>query len=164
MMHIRLAGYRGGRYISAEASARGEWQPGGSTHRGADAYATSKQAILAAAMAFARETPRLHFNAVEPGVNPTTNLGGDVGAFARFLQASIVSLLVPLLRPFIKVLSTPKQAARVITEVLIDASGQTGVYYDEGGRPWLGSALVRDPEFQDRVVAETRALLSTVPT
>ena len=28
----------------------------------------------------------------------------------------------------------------------------------------LGSALVRDPKFQDRVVAETRALLSTVPT
>jgi hypothetical protein len=26
----------------------------------------------------------------------------------------------------------------------------------------LGSTLVRDPEFQDHVVAETRALLSTV--
>jgi NAD(P)-dependent dehydrogenase (short-subunit alcohol dehydrogenase family) len=160
----RRAGYRGGRYISAEASARGEWQPGGSTHRGADAYATSKQAMLAAAMAFARETPRLRFNAVEPGLNPTTNLGGDVGAFVRFLQASIVPLLVPLLRPFIKILSTPKRAARVITKILTDDSAQSGVYYDESGCPWLGSALVRDPKFQDRVVAETRALLSTVPT
>jgi hypothetical protein len=27
----------------------------------------------------------------------------------------------------------------------------------------IGSALVRDPEFQDRVVAETRALLAQVP-
>jgi hypothetical protein len=27
----------------------------------------------------------------------------------------------------------------------------------------LGSALARDPQFQDRVVAETRALLATVP-
>jgi hypothetical protein len=27
----------------------------------------------------------------------------------------------------------------------------------------LGSALVRDPKFTDRVVAETRALLSTIP-
>jgi hypothetical protein len=27
----------------------------------------------------------------------------------------------------------------------------------------LGSELVRDPKFQDRVVAETRALLATVP-
>ena len=157
-------GFRGGRYISAEASARGEWKPGGFTNPGMDAYATSKQAILAAAMVFARETPRLRFNAIEPGVNPTTGLGGaDVGAFMRFVQKRIMPLFVPLLRPFIKILSTPKQAARVITKILIDTSGQTGVYYDEGGRPMLGSALVRDSMFQDRVVAETRALLSTIP-
>jgi hypothetical protein len=38
--------------------------------------------------------------------------------------------------------------------------GVTGVYYDEKGHPMLGSGLVRDPKFQDRVAAETRALLS----
>src|SRR6202030_2538077 len=58
-------GFRGGRYISAEASARGEWEPGGAKMPGADAYATSKQCTLATAMEFARETPRLHINAVE---------------------------------------------------------------------------------------------------
>jgi NAD(P)-dependent dehydrogenase (short-subunit alcohol dehydrogenase family) len=158
------AGFRGGRYISAEASARGEWKPGGAKKPGFDAYATSKQAILAAAMAFARETPRLHFNAIEPGLNPTTGLGGgDVGAFVRFLQTFVVPLLVPVLMPFIKILSTPKRAARVITKILIDGSGKTGVYYDEGGKPMQGSAVVRDPKFQDRVVAETRALLLTIP-
>ncbi len=157
------AGFRGGRYISVEASARGEWKPGGSASPGRDAYATSKQSILAAAMAFARETPRLHFNAVEPGLNPTTGLGGDdMGAFVRFLQASIIPLLVPLLMPFIKILSTPKRAAHVITKILIDASGQTGIYYDERGQPMQGSTLARDPTFQDRVVAETRAMLSTI--
>ncbi|MDA8427097.1 MAG: SDR family NAD(P)-dependent oxidoreductase [Treponema sp.] len=158
------AGFRGGRYISVEANARGEWKPGGSTMPGRDAYATSKQCILAAAMALSRETPRLRFNAVEPGLNPTTGLGGDdVGAFLRFLQKSIIPLLVPLLMPFIKILSTPKRAARVISKILLDASGRSGVYYDEGGRPMLGSMLVRDPRFQDRVVAETRAVLSTIP-
>jgi NAD(P)-dependent dehydrogenase (short-subunit alcohol dehydrogenase family) len=86
------AGFRDSRYISAEASARGKWKPGGSKKPGFDAYATSKQAILAAAMAFARETPRLHFNAVEPGLNPTTGLGGDVGAFVRFLQTFVIPL------------------------------------------------------------------------
>jgi len=117
-------------------------------------------------MVLARETPRLHFNAIEPGLNPTTGLGGgDVGAFVRFLQTHIIPLLVPLLMRFIKILSTPKLSARVITKILIDASGQTGVYYYERGHPMLGSTLVRDPEFTDRVVAETRALLSsTVPT
>src|SRR5262249_28659845 len=41
------AGFRGGRYISAEASARGESKPGGSAIPGGDAYATSKQCNLA---------------------------------------------------------------------------------------------------------------------
>jgi NAD(P)-dependent dehydrogenase (short-subunit alcohol dehydrogenase family) len=158
------AGFRGGRYISVEASARGEWTPEGSTKPGFDAYATSKQAILAAALAFARETPRLHFSAIEPGLNPTTGLGGDLGPLVRFLQTCIIPLLVPLLMPFIKILSTPKRAARVITKILIDASGRTGVYYDEKGDPMLGSTLARDRTFQDRVVAETRALLSAIPT
>jgi hypothetical protein len=36
--------------------------------------------------------------------------------------------------------------------------------HDEGRHPMRGSALVRDPKFQDRVVAETRALLATTPT
>ena len=154
------SGFRGGRYISAEASARGEWEPGGATRPGFDAYATSKQCLLAAAMAFARETPRLRFNAVEPGLNPSTGLGGaDVGAVLRFVQKYIVPLLVPLLMPFIKILTTSKLAARVITTVMLNASGHTGVYYDERGRPMLGSARVRDPKFQDRVVAETRTLL-----
>jgi NAD(P)-dependent dehydrogenase (short-subunit alcohol dehydrogenase family) len=158
------AGFRGGRYVSAEASARGEWKPGGAKKPGFDAYATSKQASLAAAMAFARETPRLHFIAIEPGLNPTTGLGGgDVGTFVRFLQTFVIPLLVPLLMPFIRILSTPKRAARVITKILIDVSGQTGAYYDEGGHPMQGSALVRDPKFQDRVVAETRSLLTANP-
>jgi NAD(P)-dependent dehydrogenase (short-subunit alcohol dehydrogenase family) len=155
----KAVGFRGGRYISAEASAHGEWKPGGATQPGFDAYATSKQANLAAAMAFARETPRLRFNALEPGFIPNTGLArGD-----NVLMGFLMKYILPLLAPFIKNWSTPKRAGRVATEVLINASGQTGIYYDEGGHPMLGSPLVRDLKFQDRVVAETRALLSTVP-
>jgi NAD(P)-dependent dehydrogenase (short-subunit alcohol dehydrogenase family) len=66
------AGFRGGRYVSAEACARGEWERGGSALPGGDAYATSKQCALAAAIEFARENPRLRVNAVEPGFNPGT--------------------------------------------------------------------------------------------
>jgi hypothetical protein len=67
------------------------------------------------------------------------------------------------LAPFIKYWSTPNTAARVITKVLTDDSGRTGVYYDERGRSTKGSTLVRDPEFSARVVAETRALLARAP-
>jgi NAD(P)-dependent dehydrogenase (short-subunit alcohol dehydrogenase family) len=155
------AGFRGARYRSAEASARGEWLPGGSSRPGMDAYATSKQAAILTALAFARETPRLHFNAVEPGFNPATNLGGaDAGPVVRFVQRFIVPLIVPLLRPFFKILTTSKRAGRVLSGLLVDTSGKTGLYFDEAGQPMPGSAQVRDPAFQDRVVAETRAFLS----
>jgi NAD(P)-dependent dehydrogenase (short-subunit alcohol dehydrogenase family) len=151
-----VAGFRGGRYISAEASARGEWKPGGSALPGGDAYATSKQCNLATVMEFARDTPRLRFNAVEPGFSPATGLGRDANVFLRFLGKYVLSLLAP----FIKYWSTPARAAKVITNAVLNESGGTGVYYDEKGQPMLGSTLVRNPEFQDRVGAETRALLS----
>jgi hypothetical protein len=78
----------------------------------------------------------------------------------RFPQTFVIPLLVPLLMPFIKILSTPKLVARVITKIVIDTSGRTGVYYDEGGHPMQGAALVRDLKFQDRVIAETCSLLA----
>jgi NAD(P)-dependent dehydrogenase (short-subunit alcohol dehydrogenase family) len=153
------SGFRGARYISAEASARGEWLPGGSSNPGFDAYATSKQCNLATVLVFARETPRLRFNAVEPGFNPSTGLGRDANVVFRFLGKYVLGPLAP----HIKYWSTPQLAARVITEVLTDESNDTGVYFDEKGQPMLGSAQVRDPAFAGRVVAETRALLSTYP-
>lgn len=152
-----VAGFRGGRYISAEASARGAWRVGGSKLRGGDAYATSKQCDLATVMAFAREVPRLRFNAVEPGFSPATRLGRDANVVLRFL-----GYVLSLFAPFIRYWSTPARAAKVVTNAVLNESGGTGVYYDERGQPMLGSTLVRDPKFQERVVAETRALLSTV--
>ncbi len=154
----KAAGFRGGRYLSAQASARGDWQPGGSKMQGADAYATSKQCMLATALEFAREVPRLRVNAVEPGFNPATSLGREGNAFVRFLLKYVLPLLVPVMKYW----STPKQAARVITNVLLNASRETGVYYDDQGHPMLASALVRDPKFTARVVAETRALLGQI--
>ena len=156
------AGFRGARYLSAQASARGEWQPGGSAKPGMDAYATSKQCALVTGLALAREMPRLRINAVEPGFTPGTSLGmGDVNATVRVLVKILVPVLVPLLMPFVKILSTPKRAARMLTAILVNPSGPTGVYFDERGRPMQASALARDPAFQERVVAETRALLAS---
>jgi NAD(P)-dependent dehydrogenase (short-subunit alcohol dehydrogenase family) len=155
----KAAGFRGGRYISAEASARGEWEPGGSERPGSDAYATSKQCALAATPEFARETARLRFNAVEPGFHPATSLGREANSFVRFQLKYVLPLLVPVMKTW----STPKRAARVITTTLLNKPDVTGVYYDDEGRPMLASALVRDPSFTARVVAETRALLSTGP-
>lgn len=153
------AGFRGGRYISAEASARGEWAPGGSSKPGFDAYATSKQCELASVYTFARETPRLRFSAVEPGFNPGTGLGRDAPAFLQFTARYLIAPLAPM----IKYWSTPAHAGRLLAGVLTSESDRTGVYYDENGKPMTASAQVRDPAFQARVAAETRALLATLP-
>lgn len=71
--------------------------------------------------------------------------------------------MITRLPPFARYRSTPQRAARVITDIMLNGSGETGIYYDERGRPMRGSTLVRDPKFQDRVVAETRTLLATIP-
>lgn len=155
----KAAGFRGGRYLSAEASARREWAPGGAKGVGYDTYATSKQCTLAAALELARENPRLHINAVEPGFNPGTALGREANIFLQFLAKYVLARL----GPHIKYWSTPKQAARVITQVLLNESDRTGVYFDEEAQPMQASTLVRDPKFRARVVAETRLLLATAP-
>jgi len=155
----KVMGMRGGRFISVEASARGEWKEGGSKIPGTDAYATSKQCILASAMAFARENPRLHFNAVEPGITRGTSLGGEsTNAIVRFIFGYIMAMIPP----FSTYSSTPDKSAKVIAGILTDESGRTGVYFDEKGQPMFGSTLSQDPKFQDLVVAETRSLLSKI--
>lgn len=151
-----VAGFRGGRYISARASARGQWEPGGSSRPSMDAYATSKQGNLATVLALARETPRLRFSAVEPGFSPGSDLGRDANQALTLFLKYVLSPLAPM----IKYWSTPKRAGRVITRILIDQSLPSGGYYDENGQPMRGSTQVQDPVFQDRVVAETRALLA----
>jgi NAD(P)-dependent dehydrogenase (short-subunit alcohol dehydrogenase family) len=150
-----LAGFRGGRFVSVAASARGEWQPGGSKLKGGDAYATSKQCVLAAALALARATPRIRVNAIEPGFSPTTNLGRDAHLALRILAKTVFALIVPL----VKYGTTPRRAGRVLAGAVLEPTA-TGVYFDERGKPMQPSARVRDPAFQDRVLAETRAFLA----
>ena len=154
-----IAGFRGARFLSVEASAHGEWKPGGSKLPGGDAYATSKQGNLATVLAFAREIPRLRFNAVEPGFCPGSDLGRDANVALRIVSKYVFSPIAPL----IKYWSNPKHAARMITTVLTGETTGTSGYYNENGRPMVGSKQVQDSAFQDRVVAETRALLASVP-
>lgn len=151
------AGYRGGRFISAEASARGEWMPGGASYA-KDAYATSKQGGLAAVFSLAREHPKLRFRAIEPGVTPGTNLVRGMSPLMRLLG----NVILPFAR-FLPNFSTPKIAGKMIARVVTDPSDATGVYCDEKGQPMNASKQVSDPRFADRYIAESRALLATLP-
>jgi hypothetical protein len=70
-------------------------------------------------MAFARETPRLRFNAVEPGFSPATSRSRDANVLLRFLGKYVLSLVAP----FIKYWSTPGRAAKVITNAALNRAG-----------------------------------------
>lgn len=153
-----MSGFRGARYISAEASSRGEWMPGGSKRLGMDAYATSKQANLATVFSLAREYQNLVFVGLEPGFSPGTGLGADAGAAVEFLTTRVLAPLAPRVKGW----STPELTSRVITDLLTSGRAESGTYYNETGVPMLPSAQVQDPHFDDRVVSETRALLATV--
>lgn len=155
----KAVGFRGGRYLSAEASVRREYRPGGATNEGFNAYATSKQAALAAALSLAREQPRLRINAIEPGFSPMTHLGQRDASLVLRLLLPVIGRLLPLV---LKGATTPTRAAAVIADVVTNTAGVSGVYFDEKGAPMRGSVEVSDPAFQDRVVRETRALLATV--
>ena len=154
----KIVGMRGGRYLSVEASVRGEWLPGGASMPGVDAYATSKQCVLAAALALARTTPHLRFNAVEPGITPATSLGGP-----NLLLGLLFRYVITFLPPFAQYRSTPERTAHVISTTFTQRRDETGVYYDEKGRPMVGSKTALDRDFQERVIAQTRAFLATVP-
>jgi len=89
-------------------------------------------------MELARETARLRFSALEPGLTPNSGPARDYSVFVRFLA----NYILPLFAPFLKYRSTAKQAGHVAAKVLINPSGQTGIYYNEKGLPMQGSAQV----------------------
>lgn len=151
------SGFRGSRYISAEASARSDYYSGGSTTPGADAYATSKQGNLAAVFSMAREIPRLRFRAVEPGFNPGSSLSRDLPAGLRIMTRAL-----SFIAPIVPALNTPTRAAQTLTKILTDESNSTGTYYDGHGKPMRASRQVADPKYSDRYLAESRALLHDI--
>lgn len=152
-----MAGFRGGRLVSVEASARGEYKSeGGSSIPGADAYATSKQCLLAVALSLARQHERLHICAVEPGFSPGTNLGRQAPLLVRVLSKHMLTLLAPHLRYW----STPAQAAKVILRLALDEQDHSGKYFDETGSEMLCSQVARRQSFQDLVLKDTESFLA----
>jgi NAD(P)-dependent dehydrogenase (short-subunit alcohol dehydrogenase family) len=150
-----MAGFRGGRYISAEASARGEWLAGGSKLRGGDAYATAKQCLLVAALELARENPQLRINALEPGFAPATSLGRDANIVVQW----IAKYLLGPLAPHMKYGSSPKRSGKLMADLMTGGGSESGVYFDEKGRPMNPSRQVQDSAFRQRVLSEIRTLV-----
>lgn len=158
-----LFGFRGGRYTSIAALARGDADDAASDRqRGFDRYATSKLLNMVTAMELARRIPpeRTVFLTLDPGLMPGTGLARTAPAPVRVLWSTVLPWIAPLLPDT----STPERSGAAARWLLTDpsAAARSGEVFSFDCRPstrvWPAS---RDPDLGRRVLDETLALLGT---
>ena len=152
------AGFRGGKLTTIANAAVGKFAENGSKNAGFDAYATSKQALLAYVFALAEQNPNFKINALEPGVTLGTNLGmEEQNAAVKFIARRIFPFVAPIAANF-KYMSTPKKAGKLIAH-LADEINVSGKYFDEKGNEMKSSKLLHDRNFCQKVATETHEFL-----
>lgn len=155
-----LFGFRGARFTSLEALARGDADAASDRQRGFDRYATSKFLNMVSGVELARRIPpeRTTFFTLDPGLMPGTGLARTAPAPVRLLWSSVLRWVAPLLPDT----STPERSAGAAAWLLTDRHvvAQNGEVFGFDRRPstrvW---PQVREPEVGRRVVDQTLALL-----
>ena len=155
-------GFRGARFTSVDALARGECDATSDRQRGFDRYATSKLLNMVTAMELARRIPaqRTAFFTLDPGLMPGTGLARTAPAPVRVLWSTLLRWIAPLLPDT----STPERSAAAAAWLLTDPAvvARSGEVFDFERRPservWPPA---RDPELGRRALDETLALLGT---
>jgi NAD(P)-dependent dehydrogenase (short-subunit alcohol dehydrogenase family) len=155
-----MFGFRGARFSSVAALARGEMDAPSDRQRGMDRYATSKLLVTVAAMELARRIPpeRTAFFTLDPGMMAGTGLARTAPALARLAWAK----LLPALARFLPDTSTPVRSGATAAWLLTDpgVASRSGEVFSfdrlPSSRVW---DRARDLELGRRVLDETLALL-----
>ena len=155
-----MFGFRGARFTSLEALARGDADAASDRQRGFDRYATSKFLNMVSGVELARRIPpeRTTFFTLDPGLMPGTGLARTAPAPVRLLWSSVLRWVAPLLPDT----STPERSAGAAAWLLTDRHvvAQNGEVFSFDCRPstrvW---PRVRDAEVGRTVVDQTLALL-----
>jgi len=154
----KLAGFRGGRFTSIEALARGDVDASTDWQRGMDRYATSKLLSMVTAMELGRRHPNVAFATLDPGMMPGTGLMRTSPWYMRAAWNSVMRWLVPVLDDA----STPERSAESAARLLLDLPITSGEVYDFRGEPsrrvW---PKAREPELARRVVDESLQFLAS---
>lgn len=151
-------GFRGGRFTSVEALARGDVDAETERQAGFDRYATSKLLAMATSMELARRFPDTVFTCLDPGLMPGTGLARQAPPLVRMAWSHVLPLLVPLMSGA----STPERSAAVGSRLLLEPGfAKTGVVYDHKGhasdRVW---DKVMDNEFGRTALDQSLDFLS----
>jgi len=150
-------GFRGARYTSIPALARGETDARDARQAGMDRYATSKLLAMVTTAALARRHPGTQFLTLDPGMLPGTGLARSAPWYVRFVWSTLLPWLVPLLPDA----STPARSAAAARGLLERSALVSGEVYDFTGAPsrrvWPPA---RDPALGDRVLEESLAFLA----
>jgi len=151
-----MFGFRGGRFTSIEALARGETDAATDRQAGMDRYATSKLLAMAASIELARRLPSVCSVVLDPGMLPGTGLVRSAPWYARLGWSTVLRALVPLLPDA----STPARSAAIAGRLVGSERMASGEVYDFTGGPsprvW---SVARDPAFGARVVDDSVAFL-----
>lgn len=154
-------GFRGARFTSIEALAKGEADPAADDRqRGMDRYATSKLLNTVTAMELARRIARERtaFFTLDPGLMAGTGLARSNGALLRFAWSYVLPLVAPLLPDTSTTERSGATAARLLTDP--DVIAQNGEVFSFDRKPATHvSRDARDPALARAVVDQTLALL-----
>lgn len=156
-----MVGFRGGRFTTIAALARGEGDAPSARQLGMDRYATSKFLNMVTAVEFARRHPAgtTAFFALDPGLMAGTGLARTAPIIVRAVWFTVLRWLAPLIPDT----STPERsgatAAWLMTSENVLAQSGEVFAYDRAPsrRVW---EPVRDPAVGRRVLDETVALLA----
>jgi len=155
-----IFGFRGARFTSIAALARGDGDASSARQLGMDRYATSKLLNMVTAFELARRcsATRTAFFTLDPGLMAGTGLARTAPAIVRVLWSTVLPWIAPLLPDT----STPARSAAAAAWVLTAAglTTRSGEVFSHDRRPsrrvW---SEARSPDLARRAFEESLALL-----
>lgn len=147
-----LMGFKGTKFTSVEASARGEAEL-----NSRDRYSTSKFMCSLAAPMFAARDGEATYVTIDPGLMAGTGLARGYDGASQWVWKNVLPWLTPLVLPGA---STVARSAKTATWLMTADGLKSGGVYEYTRKFAPVHAWVNDAKFAARVFDETCALLS----
>ena len=157
---LHSMGFRGARYTSIEALARGDTDAPDIKQAGLDRYATTKFLNTISALGLSARHPDKTFLCIDPGLMPGTGLARSYSLPMRIVWSSVMRLAVP----FMADTSSPARSAATVAWLLHEKGLKNGATYsytrELAKAKWLAPGAT-DPVLAEKILADTDAFLES---